>query len=54
MPTNNKYLTGNSTKRTTDVKMPTKQDGTEDKRYTIPQFVKTDGTRDMRCNTIKK
>jgi hypothetical protein len=38
-----------STKRATvDLKMPTKKDGTVDKRYAMPQFVKSDGTRDMR------
>ncbi len=37
-----------STRKTTDLKMPTKSDGTKDKRYTAPQFVKKDGTRDMR------
>jgi hypothetical protein len=28
--------------------MPVKSDGTVDKRYNAPQFVKKDGTRDMR------
>jgi hypothetical protein len=37
-----------STKRTTNLKMPTKLDGTIDKRYLTPQFTKTNGTRDMR------
>lgn len=35
-------------RRTTDVKMPTKSDGTRDKRYIDPQFVNKDGKRDMR------
>jgi len=39
---------GSSTKSTTHLKMPTKTDGTKDKRYTMPQFTKSDGTRDMR------
>jgi hypothetical protein len=42
-----KYTTGASTKRTTDLKMPVKSDGTKDKRYTVPQFVKGDGTRGL-------
>jgi hypothetical protein len=37
-----------STKRTTDLKIPVKMDGTKDKRYAAAQFVKSDGTRDMR------
>ena len=39
---------GASTKRTTHLSYPTKSDGTLDKRYTMPQFVKNDGRRDMR------
>ena len=39
---------GSSTKRTTDMKIPVKSDGTKDKRYVTAQFVKSDGTRDMR------
>lgn len=42
------YITGASTKRTTDLKTPTKSDGTKDQRYSSVQFVKKDGTRDMR------
>jgi hypothetical protein len=41
---------GNSTKRTTDMKIPVKLDGTKDKRYATAQFVKSDGTRDMRTS----
>lgn len=37
-----------STRRTTDLKVPIKKDGTKDKRYTAPQFCKKDGTRDCR------
>lgn len=41
--------TTQTTKRgTTDLKMPTKADGTKDKRYNMPQFVNKDGSRDMR------
>jgi hypothetical protein len=42
------YTTGASTKRTTDMKLPVKTDGTKDNRYSTPQFTKKDGTRDMR------
>lgn len=37
-----------SVRKTTDLRMPVKGDGTKDKRYTAPQFVKSDGKRDMR------
>jgi hypothetical protein len=43
-----KTTVGSSTRRTTDLKMPIKSDGTKDKRFAAPQFVKSDGTRDMR------
>lgn len=39
---------GSSTKNTTHLKMPTKADGTKDKRFTMPQFTKSDGSRDQR------
>jgi hypothetical protein len=45
---------GSSTKGTTNLKMPTKSDGTKDKRYTTPQFTKSDGTRDMRTTATSK
>jgi hypothetical protein len=48
------YTTGASTKRTTDIKMPLKTDGTKDNRYSIPQFTKKDGTRDMRTTLTGK
>ena len=38
----------NSARTINDFKMPLKKDGTQDNRYTTPQFVKKDGTRDMR------
>jgi len=47
-----KYAVGYSTRRTTDVAYPTKQDGTRDGRYAGPQFVKKDGSRDMRTKLI--
>jgi hypothetical protein len=40
-----KTIVGSSTRRTTDLKMPIKSDGTKDKRYGAPQYVKADGTR---------
>ena len=48
------YTTGASTKRTTDLKVPVKSDGTKDKRYAGPQFVKNDGTRDKRTTLTAK
>ena len=35
-------------RRTTDLKYPCKSDGTRDNRYTMPQFINKDGTKDMR------
>ncbi len=43
-----------STKRTTNLKMPTKLDGSIDNRYTTPQFTKKDGTRDMRTTLTRE
>ena len=43
-----------STKRTTDLKMPLKSDSTKDKRYSYPQFTKSDGKRDMRTTPTNK
>jgi len=49
------YIKMTGTKKTTDLKMPKKSDGTTDKRYTSAQFVKKDGTRDQRTTaTINK
>lgn len=39
---------GSSTRRTTDMKIPVKNDGTKDQRYTAAQFCKADGTKDKR------
>jgi hypothetical protein len=41
-------------KITTDLRMPTKSDGTKDQRYKMPQFVKSDGTRDRRVTPTRK
>ena len=43
-----KYAVGPSTKRTGQLVRPTKQDGSIDCRYKTAQFVKSDGSRDMR------
>lgn len=45
---------GSSAKNTTHFKMPTKSDGTKDKRYSTPQFTKSDGSRDMRTTATSK
>ena len=37
-----------STKRTVHLACPKTSSGSNDKRYTMPQFVKADGTRDKR------
>ena len=36
------------------ITIPVKNDGSKDKRYTSPQIIKSDGTRDMRTNLINK
>ena len=41
-------MPSSTVRRTTDLKMPTKSDGTKDKRYSAPQFVNKDGSRDRR------
>jgi hypothetical protein len=45
---------GSTARHTTDLKFPAKADGSRDKRYTAPQFVKADGTRDMRTKPTSK
>jgi len=52
MPSNTN--SSSSTRRTTDLKMPTKKDGSIDKRYSNPQFCKSNGTRDLRTKTTSK
>lgn len=49
-----KTTVGASTRRTTDLKYPTKSDGTKDRRYTAPQFVKKDGTKDQRTTSTSE
>ena len=44
----------NSTRRTTDLQYPVTKSGEVDKRYSNPQFVKQDGTRDMRTTPTRK
>jgi len=46
----NTVSTSTSTRKTTDLKFPIKNDGTKDERYTMPQFVNKDGKKDM-CTT---
>ena len=41
-------------RRTTNLKFPIKSDGTKDKRYTMPQFVSKDGSKDMRTILINQ
>ena len=43
-----------SVKRTVNVSIPLKTDGTKDKCYSVEQFVKQNGTRDMRTSLITK
>ena len=44
-----------NTRKTTDLKYPSKKDGGKDKRYSVPQFCKRDGTKDKRTvNTHKR
>ena len=45
---------GGSTKRTTDLQMPVKTNGTRDNRYAHPQFVRSDGKRDKRTTPSYK
>ena len=43
----------NNTRKTADLRMPVKKDGTQDKRYTAPQFCKQDGRKDQRTNATQ-
>lgn len=40
-------------RKTTDLKMPKKSDGTKDQRYKTPQFVNKDGKKDQRTKATK-
>lgn len=40
--------TSTTQRKTTDLKMPIKSNGSVDQRYSTAQFVKADGTRDQR------
>jgi hypothetical protein len=40
-------------RKTTDLKLPSKKSGDKDKRYTTPQFCKSDGTRDKRTKNTR-
>ena len=50
MPASNKI--NQNIRRTTDIKMPIKKDGSVDNRYSTPQFCKADGTKDKRTKNI--
>jgi hypothetical protein len=50
----NTVSTSTSTRKTTDLKFPIKNDGTKDERYTMPQFVNKDGKKDMRTTPTCK
>jgi hypothetical protein len=41
-------------RKTSDLKMPLKNDMTQDKRYNYPQFVNKSGKRDMRTTPTSK
>jgi hypothetical protein len=43
-----------SKKQTTDLKMPVKGNSTPDKRYSYPQFTRSDGKRDLRTTPTHK
>lgn len=46
--------TNKTSRKTTDLHIPLKKDGSIDKRYTLPQFCKLDGTKDKRTTNIHK
>ena len=41
-------------RKTIDLKIPIKKDGSEDNRYTNVQFCKNDGSRDMRTKSTNE
>lgn len=43
-----------STRSIADIKMPKKANGTVDKRYTMPQVCKSNGTKDNRTTLMSK
>uniref|UniRef100_A0A6C0IS23 Uncharacterized protein n=1 Tax=viral metagenome TaxID=1070528 RepID=A0A6C0IS23_9ZZZZ len=43
-----------NTRKTTDLRMPTKTNGSKDKRYKDPQMCNKNGQRDKRCNLTNK
>lgn len=51
---NNKTIKPANLKTTSDIGMPIKLDGTNDKRYSDPQILNNDGTRDKRCNLLSE
>ena len=49
------YASSNNTRTTQDLKIPIKNNGTTDKRYSTPQYTNpTTGKRDMRTTLTSK
>ena len=48
------YASSNNTRTTTDIKMPIKNNGTTDKRYSTAQVTNSNGKRDMRTTLTSK
>jgi hypothetical protein len=46
--------TNKISRKTSDLHIPLKKDGCVDKRYTLPQFCKSDGSRDKRTTNTHK
>lgn len=44
----------NNILKTINLHMPLKKDGTKDERYTLPQFCKSNGTKDKRTKNTHK
>lgn len=49
-----KMPVGAPSRNISDIKMPVKGNGKADKRYKMPQVVKSDGTRDQRTKLMSK
>ena len=48
-----KHEVGLNTRRTSDLKFPTRSDGERDERYKQPQFTNKDGSRDKRTTPTR-
>jgi hypothetical protein len=53
MPSKSSPTNSSSKRGTTSLKMPTTNSGTIDKRYSTPQFVNKDGSRDRRTTPTR-